>query len=199
MSDTFLVLDASAEVPSLACGTIGPIGWSCECISAWDNTLVHSAKVVLPDNSFICYSNIPFVVFTSSAVCGLGGAVRISIQCHVLLPSLPTTTLNRCSLTTIYSTRVLVHSTQFLWSPDSGSLVCMATGKVGGRPDVVVPTNQGIFRTLIQREGTTIINSPIPPWLGTPASGPRFFWYLPWALFRTYGTCCSCINQVTIL
>lgn len=90
VSDAFLVLDASAEVPSLACGTIGPIGWSFECISAWDNTLVHSAKVVLPGNSFFCYSNIPFVLSTSSAVSGLGGELEspfsVTFYCPVCPP-----------------------------------------------------------------------------------------------------------------
>lgn len=42
-----------------------------------------------------------------------------------------------------------------------------------GEARSVVLTNQGISRTLMQREAAAVINLPVPHRLGTPVSGPR--------------------------
>lgn len=61
-----------------------------------------------------------------------------------------------------------------------------------------VYTNQGIFRTLTQREGASVLSLPTPYLLGTLVDGPRLLWQLLCASFSTYKTCCYCINHVTV-
>ena len=60
-------------------------------------------------------------------------------------------------------------------------------------------TNQSIFRTPIQREGTNRINLSISYRLWTPVNDPSLLWQLPCELSKTHRTWCCCTNQVTIL
>ena len=84
---TFMILGALIGVCSLAYGALGPTGWSFKCIKAWDSTLAHPAKVVLPVSNLMCCFNIPFSLSTKLAACGLEGRWNLhSISCS--LPSL---------------------------------------------------------------------------------------------------------------
>lgn len=60
-----------------------------------------------------------------------------------------------------------------------------------------VHTNQGVFRTLAQREGANIIHLPILHQLKTLVNGPSLLWQLPWGLFITHRTLWHCINHIT--
>lgn len=73
------------------------------------------------------------------------------------------------------------------------SLVCVVTGESLVKARGSTHTNQGIFRTLIGREGAKRIHLPTPHWLGSSGGGPRLLWQLLWALFGTH------INQVLVV
>ena len=47
-----------------------------------------------------------------------------------------------------------------------------------------------------QREGTNIIDLPVPHQLGTLMGSLMLLW--SWVLFRTHKTCCYCFNQVAV-
>lgn len=55
--------------PAWRVGVRGPSGWSFKCIKAWDRTLVHPEKAVLPVNNLTCCCNRPFFLLVSHAAC----------------------------------------------------------------------------------------------------------------------------------
>lgn len=104
----------------------------------------------------------------------------------------------RCDLRPIYFLWASVPRLSFSVPPNGGSVVSTVTRKAWVRADWGVHANQGLFRTLTQREGANRITWSIPPQLGIVVDGPRLLRQLPWVLFRTKRTCCYCISQLTV-
>lgn len=61
-SHTFMALGISAGVSSLAYGTSGPTSWSFKCITGWDSSLVHPAKLVLLNILICCFNDPVFLL-----------------------------------------------------------------------------------------------------------------------------------------
>ena len=55
----------------MASRVAGSTGWSYRCVKAWDNTLVHKAKVVVSVTNLISCYNIPFFLFINPDAYGL--------------------------------------------------------------------------------------------------------------------------------
>lgn len=57
-----MALGISAGVSSLAYGTSGPTSWSFKCITGWDSSLVHPAKLVLLNILICCFNDPVFLL-----------------------------------------------------------------------------------------------------------------------------------------